>query len=79
MAKRKRHPLKPLTFNATTKTHRELSDIAWALDRPVSEIIREMVDSDLPRFKDRHRKAISDGKKSEESPEATDSGDSQPL
>ena len=75
MNARKRFRLKQLSTAVPPKIHRDLSECAWALNRSISEMIREMIESDLPRFKDRHRKAISDGKKSEQSPEATDSVD----
>lgn len=73
MAKRKRFTLKQLSTCVPPKVYGELSDMSWALNRPVSEIIREMVESDMPRFKDRHRKAISEGRKSAAADEASDS------
>ena len=76
MAKRKRFTLKQLSTCVSPKIHGDLSEMAWALNRPVSEIIREMIESDLPRFKDRHRNAIRDGRKSDEAPEHSDSAGS---
>lgn len=70
---KQRNKLKSIHVTITPQMHGKLSELCWALDRPISNIIREMLDSDFPRFKDRHRKAISDGKKSEQSPEANDS------
>lgn len=75
MAKRKRFTLKQLGTGVSPKIHGELSEISWALNRPIADMIREMIESDLPRFKDRHRNAIRDGKKSEESQEVSDSAD----
>ena len=73
MARKKRNPLKPISIAITPTQHRELSKICWALDRGIADLIREMVENDLPRFKDRHRQAIRDGKKSAESQEGSDS------
>ena len=73
MANRRRNPLKVIGVGIPPKVHRELSELCWAIDRPISEIIREMVENDLPRFKDRHRQAIREGNKSDESAEASDS------
>ncbi len=75
MAKRKRFTLKQLGTGVSPKISGELSELAWALNRPIADMIREMIENDLPRFKDRHRQAIRDGRKSAESPEATDSVD----
>lgn len=75
MAKRKRFTLKQLGTGVSPKIHGELSEISWALNRPIADMIREMIESDLPRFKDRHRNAIRDGRKSEESQEVSDSAD----
>lgn len=44
--------------------HFELAEVAWALDKNIGEIIREMVHNDLPKFKNRHRQAIREGKQS---------------
>ena len=73
MANRKRFTLKQISVAIPPKIHGELSELSWALNRPIAEIIREMVENDLPRFKDRHRLAIREGKKSDESPEASHS------
>ena len=54
---------------------RELSEVGEALDRATSNVAAEMIISDFPRFKDRHRKAIRDGKNSLDSHEARDSTD----
>ena len=54
---------------------RELSEVGEALDRATSNVAAEMIISDFPRFKDRHRKAIRDGKNSLDSHEASDSTD----
>ena len=75
MPRRVRFKLKQLSTCVPPKIHRDLSDISWALNRPISEMIREMIENDLPRFKDRHRKAIADGKNSLDSHEASDSMD----
>ena len=75
MAKRKRFTLKQLGTAVTPKIHGELSDLCWALNRPIADIIREMIESDLSRFKDRHRQAIRDGKKSDDFDEGSHSAD----
>ena len=73
MAKRKRFPIRPISIGITTKQHGELSELCWALDRGIADVIREMIENDLPRFKDRHRNAIRDGRKSDEAQERSDS------
>lgn len=75
MRRKKRTIFRPLSIAVSPQLHRELSELCWALDRSVSDIAREMMTNDLPRFKDRHRTAIRDGRKSDESQEATDSVD----
>ena len=72
---RKRFTLKSLNTAVSPKIHGELSEMAWALNQPISAIIREMVESDLPRFKDRHRQAIREGKKSNASEQGSHSAD----
>ena len=73
--RKKRTKLKNISVMIDTSTHGVLSELCWALDKSVSEIIREMIHNDLPRFKDRHRKAISDGKKSDDFDEGSHSAD----
>lgn len=63
MTKRKRFTLKQTTTALHPKVYGELSDLRSALNRSYSDIIREMVENDLPRFKDRHRQSIRDGRK----------------
>ena len=58
MARRKRNKMTAIGVSLDPKTIGELSELSEALDRSVSEIVREMILSDLPRFKDRHRQAI---------------------
>ena len=53
---------------------RELSEVGEALDRATSDVAAEMIMSDLPRFKDRHRKAIREGRNSLHSHVASNSG-----
>ena len=60
MAKRKRFTLKQLGTGVSPKISGELSELAWALNRPIADMIREMIENDLPLFKDRHRQAIRD-------------------
>ena len=67
MANKKRNPLKVIGVGISPQLHLELADLCWALDRPVSEIAREMIENDLSRFKDRHRDAIRKGKKDTDS------------
>lgn len=69
--KKLKNPLKVIGVGITPKIHNELAEISWALDRPISEIAREMVENDLSRFKDRHRDAIRAGKESEDDPEGS--------
>ena len=76
MAKRKRFTLKQLGTAVSPKIHGELSELSWTLNRPIADMIREMVENDLPRFKDRHRQAIRDGKISDDAPEPAHSADS---
>ena len=54
---------------------RELSEVGEALDRATSNVAAEMIMSDFPRFKDRYRKAIREGRSSLDSHEANDSTD----
>ena len=60
------HPPEPLI--------RELSEVGEALDRATSNVAAGMIMSDFPRFKDRHRKAISEGRNSLHSHVASNSG-----
>ena len=71
--KRMKNPLKVIGVGITPKIHRELSELCWALERPISDIAREMIENDIARFKDRHRQAIREGKQSEDKPVSTNS------
>lgn len=73
---RKRIKQKQIFTSVDPKLHLELSELAWALNRSVSSISGEMIQSDLKRFKDRHSQAIRDGKKSAASHEHSHSVDS---
>ena len=52
----------PINVHLSTKTLREISELRELLDISNAEIIRECVENDLPRFRDRHRKAIREAK-----------------
>lgn len=75
----KRKTLIQVGSSLNQKIHRELSEMCWALDRTMSDVLREMIENDLPRFKDRHRQAIRDGEKSEESHEGSHGADSEAM
>ena len=74
MARRKRNKMTAIGVSLDPKTIVELSELSEALDRSVSEIVREMILSDMPRFKDRHRQAIRAWKQSDERSEESRSG-----
>ena len=74
MARRKRNSMTAIGVSLDPKTIRELSELSDALDRSVSEIVREMILSDMPRFKDRHRQAIREWKQSDDGSEDSRSG-----
>ena len=54
---------------------RELSEVGEALDRATSNAAAEMIMSDFPRFKDRHRKAFREGRNLLDSHEVNDISD----
>ena len=74
MARRKRNKMTAIGVSLDPKTIRELSNLSEALDRSVSEVAREMILSDLPRFKDRHRQAIRAWKQSDDGSKDSHSG-----
>ena len=74
MARRKRNKMTAIGVSLDPKTIVELSELSEALDRSVSEIVREMILSDMTRFKDRHRQAIRAWKQSDERSEESRSG-----
>lgn len=65
MARRKRSRMEAIGVSLEPKTIRELIRLSETLDWSVSEIAREMIVNDLPRFKDRHRIELREAKKQE--------------
>ena len=63
MVRRKRNNLTAIGVSLDLATLRDLSELSHALDRGVSEIAREMILNDLPRFKDKHRRELRDAKR----------------
>ena len=74
MARRKRNKMTAIGVSLGPKTIGELSDLSEALDKAVSEIARELILSDIPRFKDRHRQAIRAWKQADDGHEDNHSG-----
>ena len=66
MARQKRNKMTAIGVSLDPKTIGELSELSEVLDRSVSEIAREMILSDMVRFKDRHRQAIRAWKQSDD-------------
>ena len=66
MARQKRNKMTAIGVSLDPKTIGELSELSEVLDRSVSEIAREMILSDMARFKDRHRQAIRAWKQSDD-------------
>ena len=65
MARRKRNKMEAIGVSLDPKTSRELSELSEALDKAVSEIAREMILNDLPRFRDRYRRELKEAKSRE--------------
>ena len=66
MARQKRNKMTAIGVSLDPKTIGELSELSEVLDRSISEIAREMILSDMARFKDRHRQAIQAWKQSDD-------------
>ena len=62
VARRKRNKMNAIGVSLHPKTIRELSTLSDVLDMGVSEIAREMILNDLPRFKERHRQELKEAK-----------------